>query len=105
MDNYRTFAGVGRTDAGNRSAENENGRVKSRPWRNPKEVLSYKRLLSPDIRCRVKSNFNGLLFDKPVVSPETLRVAIAGIHEFDVMPDHANYAEIRIFGRRNALKT
>jgi hypothetical protein len=45
----------------------------------------------------------GLLLDKPVVRPEALRIAIAGIHEFDVMADHAHDAETRILRRGHAL--
>ncbi|AIP33223.1 hypothetical protein DR64_2151 [Paraburkholderia xenovorans LB400] len=34
-----------------------------------------------------------LLLDESIVRPKTLRVAIAGIHEFDVVSDHAHNAE------------
>jgi len=35
----------------------------------------------------------GLLFDESIVCPEALRITIAGIHEFDIMADHAHNAE------------
>ena len=34
-----------------------------------------------------------LLLDESIVCPKTLRIAIGGIHEFDIVADHANHAE------------
>src|SRR6266702_406492 len=44
-----------------------------------------------------------LLFDESIVCPEALGIAIAGIHEFDIMADHANDSETRVFRRGDAL--
>jgi hypothetical protein len=49
-------------------------------------------------QCSIRS-----LLDKAIVRPEALRVAIAGIHELEVVTDDTHDAEARILRRRNAL--
>jgi hypothetical protein len=44
-----------------------------------------------------------LLLNKSIVCPEALRVAIGGIHKFDIMADHAHNAETGVLRRGDAL--
>jgi hypothetical protein len=42
----------------------------------------------------MRRNRYRLLLDESIAGPEPFSIAIAGIHEFDVMADHAHHTEI-----------
>jgi hypothetical protein len=46
-----------------------------------------------------------LLIDEPIRGPHSLRVAIGGVDEFDVMAHHANHAKMRIDRSRNTFES
>jgi hypothetical protein len=47
--------------------------------------------------------FDRLLVDEAIGGPHALRIAIRGIDEFDVVPDYAHHAKMRIYRSRYAL--
>src|SRR5579863_9441762 len=79
-------------------------------WREPSRSFrnAYKRRRHHAAGARANRNRAarggvGSLLDEAVARPETLRVAVAGIHEFDVVANHAHDAEIGVLGCRQTL--
>jgi hypothetical protein len=59
--------------------------------------------IAPD--CRHGKREKRLLIDEPIRGPHSLRVAIGGVDEFDVMAHHANHAKMRIDRSRNTFES